>query len=134
MIISTTSKIFIAIAWGPRRATSNKRYGVSSAYPSHVSASHGLWLHWLKRGIFRWLMWDWKIVIPPSHAKDRVRKAIGHIGKPQQESHKRSAFDLDVGLLLAERESLRRQKRFTEADAIRDKLVAAGVTIKDARL
>lgn len=73
MVITVKRKWVIALAWGPRRVTSNKRYGTTKAYPKYVSASFKTWVRWLVQGSWWWVIGKEKIITPPRRAKARAR-------------------------------------------------------------
>lgn len=131
MIITVKNQFFIAWAWGPRRATSRKRYGaVESLYPSAVTASHKLWLSWLMRGTKDWLFDNVAIVTPHRKATARVKNAIKDI--PVEVN--KSADSDEIAALMAKRQELRAEKKFAEADEIRDRLQSLGVAVKDGKI
>lgn len=131
MNITIGSKFLIALAWGPRRVTSSTRYGTTKAYPSYVTASHSMWFRWLKTGIVEWLKFQQKVVVPDSRATARVQKAIADI--PREEP-KPTLDQETIDNLISKREELRLQRKFREADEIRDKLLKAGVSVSDQKL
>jgi cysteinyl-tRNA synthetase len=133
MLITLKNKglqgVILRAAWGPRRVTTRRRYGkVESAYPSEVTASLSLWFNWLRRGLKQWAYGEVSIVIPQTKATARIRSAIATsdiVTKTPVLS------ELDIKELQERREYLRLIRNFKEADAIREKLEAAGVVVKD---
>ena len=129
MIITLHDGFLLRWAWGPRRVTSNTRYGkLDSAYPTSITAGLGLWMQWFRRGSRDWLLQRWTIVVPPSKANARIQNAL----KTSISNEELPTESIDIAALTAERAKLRAEKRFTEADAIRDKLIAAGVEVSDS--
>jgi len=131
MVITIRSKFLIALAWGPRRVTSSTRYGTTKAYPSYVTASHSLWFSWLKSGAIKWLKSTETIVVPDSRATARIQAAL----EGSQKKEPTYTLDQDtIDALLKKREELRLQRKFVEADEIRDKLLKAGVSVSDQKI
>jgi len=130
----TTNRFIIALAFGPRRATSNTRYGkLDSAYPKDVGADHKLWLLWIKDALKRWVALDYYVVIPTKRAKD---KSVVSSVRSSEESNPTVGPTLSeekVQRLLSERQALRDEKSFEEADKIRDYLLEHGVEVRDAK-
>lgn len=122
--------ILLRAAWGPRRVTSKKRYGaVDAAYPPSVAAHWRLWFRWARAGIPRWITGPVQIVIPATKAEKRIQDALTNTtDNPAQPG----LSDAEVKRLQDKRAALRNQKRFKEADEIRDKLISMGVVVSDA--
>ena len=122
----------LRLAWGPRRVTRSRRYDTTgvSAYPNCVGGTAGLWREWIISGIGKWLRWEWQIVIPDTKAEARIRAAVQDLDQPAPPP---APDQGEVDALIAERAQLRAAKRFAEADAIRDRLTAMGIEVKDAK-
>ena len=126
--------LFLRLAWGPRRVTSNTRYGIlDSAYPNKVTASHGLWIKWLRIGIADWMAFRWAIVLPPFKATARVSAQIKDLFPQAFNLQKVAISKFDIEALKATREILRSQKQFAEADKIRDQIIAYGDIVADKK-
>ena len=83
-------------------------------------------------------LWSWRADTLQSDENDRARAALramvvelGHVAR-QGTRHPAEIVGPYVELLLAQRELARRDRRFDEADAIRDQLVHLGVEVHDA--
>ena len=123
----TENRFIIALAWGPRRVTSRRRYGnVDSAYPSSVGAGASTWWRWILQSSIRWLKWNVRVVIPASRATARIATAIAGIDR---ESPVLEKSEIDV--LLRRRLDLREKRDFAAADKIRGQLTDAGVNVRD---
>lgn len=127
-MLITIHRCLLPIFWGPRRATSSKRYGKVKAYPRSVTASHSLWWKWFKLSLKEWLTYDLKVVFQKPEATKRIQDQL----KTQEQKPLLTPSEIQV--LLEERENLRKEKKFLEADAIRDKLKEAGVEVKDSKI
>lgn len=136
MIITITNKYLIAVAWGPRRVTSKKRYGELSkwdAYPNSVTASLGLWVKWTLNSILKWIRRDFAVVIPTQQASKKKR-TLSALNKKEKSNDSVGNKDIDINELLVKREQYRLEKNFKEADRIRDILKSHGVDIKDGKV
>lgn len=138
-IITITDPLIIRLAWGPRRVTSSKRYGGLSpdqAYPDELTAAEGLWMDWIIAGVERWREGEWRIVVPDTKAEARILDQLQDIlGEPKESPNESPALsDEEIEALIAKRDALRAEKKFSEADAIRDRLTESGVAVADQRM
>lgn len=118
----------IALAWGPRRATTKRRYGPPPpVYPAYVTASHRLWIKWWVDGVRKRVKGAASIIVVPD------TKAT-HYTPKAPEPKAPVMTDTEAARLMAEREVLRAQKDFAKADEIRDLLRAAGREIQDDKI
>ena len=124
-------RVLIRAAWGPRRASSRTRYGeVTELYPPSVSCTCGLWWMWIKESIPRRLRGEYQIVIQKPKAKARIAAAVANAERPVTHQPVGPSDD-EINDLLAQRAALRAERRFKEADEIRDRLVSMGVSVAD---
>ncbi len=133
---TVTDPFLIRLAWGPRRVTSSKRYGTlkpEDAYPTSISASDTLWMEWIINGIERWRNDEWAVVIPETKAEARIREQIVDL-LPEPEPEPDTISDEEFDRLMEERASLRKERKFEEADRIRDHLEAHGRKVLDAKI
>jgi|TARA_B100000035_G_scaffold314728_1_gene331963 hypothetical protein len=135
MVIYTRNKLIIMLAWGPRRVSSKSDPG-TLAYPECVGASHRLWMSWFKSGIRRWFTGPTYIVI--SESKSKHGQKYGDEVREQQEEEEKAQKKADIKArlddLIAERQRLRAERRFKEADDIRDVIEAVGIKVSDTKL
>lgn len=128
-IITTDWQWLIRLAWGKRRVSSRAPAG-TRAYPREVSASAALWLAWIRdnRGE--------DIVVVQDTASDIHSMAAELRARWDREAQEAAAFlsDEDAAELERQRSEHRAARRFAEADAIRDRLIASGRAVGDARL
>ena len=127
-VINVQCPALIQIAWG-RRRVSSRASGGTKAYPSSLTASRRLWRDWINRA----LAFDFEsIVIDQHRATARIEKMIEGIGADDDQPEAMPQSEIDR--LTAERVRLRAERRFAEADEIRDALIAAGVTVADGAI
>ena len=128
-IITTDWQWLIRLAWGKRRVSSRAPAG-TRAYPETVGASLKLWLGWImaKRG--------YEAVVVQDTANDIHAMAAELRARWEREAQEAAAFlsDEDAAELERLRSEHRAARRFAEADAIRDRLIASGRAVGDARL
>lgn len=127
-VVTITDPAIIKAAWGERRTSRKKRGMELNAYPTSVTAHHGLWLAWFD-SVDREA--EPVVVIAKKLAKARVKASMAPLEEPQATPVKLN--DSEVQSLLAERLRLRADKQFEAADKIRDYLVAHGIQISDAK-
>lgn len=141
MIFTLKRGFLLKWAWGPRRVTTSKRYKTlnrEEAYPSSVTANHGLWKVWFKLNTIKWIKFylglhEAAIVIPDTKAEARIKQAMTTIDSPDKENCNLISDD-EISQILAKREILRAEKRYEEADKLRDMLISAGVEVSDNRI
>lgn len=124
----------IRAAWGKRVTTSRTRGMDIQSYPQVVTAAKALWVRWIKE-----MGSDHRtrVVIAKKTAQARIDAALGYVSRDHQvltADPGTALTDAKVSDLLAEREGLREERRFDEADKIRDYLIAHGVTVVDAKV
>lgn len=120
--------LIIEAAWGPRRVSRRTRGIPLQAYPEKVSAHRKLWE--------RWLAQDQpyiSVVIAKKKAQARIDAALAASGPAEDEPMYTVPQD-EIDDLLAERAELRAEKRFAEADRIRDYLTRHGVEVQDGKV
>ena len=133
MVLTIKSQFLIALAWGPRRATRNTRYGVvERLYPRQVSAHYRMWFRWFRSGIWAHLTRNVAIVIPTVHAGQKARTAKQAITL----SEGRVAVDNThrIKELSAKRQSMRESGQFEEADLLRDEIISLGGSVSDGKI
>ena len=132
LIIRSERRFIIALAWGPRRVPSRyKNNPEVYPYPTYVEASVSLWGKWIKEGLVKWVR---LIFLKDTRVQTIVRSAKSIKPNPKKETKPLSIPTLgeeEITNLLAQREQLRKEKNFEEADKIRDKLVSHGIVVSD---
>lgn len=118
----------IMAAWGARRVSGRRRGMDVCAYPGQVTAAKSLWLQWIDTP-----QCEVGIVIAKRKAEARIRAALVGAGQFALEAPQ-AAPQSEIDALLARRAELRSERRFAEADAIRDHLAAMGVQIADGKI
>lgn len=133
-VLAISDPLIIRAACGPRRISSRSRGLDLNAYPNEVSAGKGLWLDWIstpKTSV--------QIVIAKKLAQARIDAALKNSGifrDPETVEREPASeiTDEEVSDMMDERAELRRERRFAEADMIRDYLVRHGVDVSDKSL
>lgn len=123
-IITTDWQWLIRGAWGPRRVSSRSAPG-TLAYPRKLTASLGLWVHWIRteRKVTG-------IVYSPTIAQKRIDDQIKDI-TPEPEP--RPTLDpSEISEIEKKRKEYRSLGDYETADALRDYLVKHGVVVGDS--
>ena len=128
-IVTVTDPYLIKAAWGKRRLSSRNRGldKMASAYPADLTAAKGLWRIWFEdtlRNPHRE-----HIVIYKKKAIKRIEDALSHVDVSEPSTP--SMPDHEAKEMIDEMERLRAAREFDKSDAIRDRLVSAGVDIKN---
>jgi cysteinyl-tRNA synthetase len=130
ILLTTDWNWLIKAAWGERRVSS-RALAVTSAYPSQLSATLGVWLSWYWKNKNRR---EYYVVVTADgadHGADYMALvAAREAGQLKERKHAEVLARLDD--LNAQRAAAREAKNFELADAIRAEIVAVGIVVKDA--
>ena len=132
-LVTVSDIDLLKAAWGNRRVSSRTRNMDISAYPKAVTAHPELWRDWFKRVSANPDI-DY-VIIAKKKAQARIDAALGSsFDTEQSQSVPMTPITQDeVEDMLAERLELRAEKRWADADKIRDYLVAHGIQVRDAK-